>query len=216
MYYKYPRTLHLPWSPGTTSDDRIHKDISFFDGRRVIVTEKLDGENTSMYSDHIHARSPDSVGHPSRNWVKTFHSNLKFNIPEGLRICGENVFAEHSIHYTKLPSYFLVFGIYEGNKCLSWDDTVDWCNLLDLHTVPVLYDGVWNEEIVKALYTGVSKCGGLQEGYVVRVADSFTYEADEKEKVFEKDIAKFVRKGHVQTDEHWLEKPVVMNGLVVS
>jgi hypothetical protein len=48
---------------------------------------------------------------------------------------------------------------------------------------------------------------GLMEGYVVRCTRSF------KSNEFEKNVAKFVRKDHVQTDEHWLEKPLIKNKL---
>ncbi len=44
-YVKYPRTHHLPWSPGIHADDRVLTDLSAFEGKMVVVTEKLDGEN---------------------------------------------------------------------------------------------------------------------------------------------------------------------------
>ena len=60
--YKYPRTFHLPWSPGVASDDKVIESLDAFVGREVVVTEKMDGENSSLYSNgHIHARSMDSV-----------------------------------------------------------------------------------------------------------------------------------------------------------
>ncbi|MFT5465446.1 MAG: hypothetical protein ACI8UO_000541 [Verrucomicrobiales bacterium] len=58
-FIKYPRTLHLPWSPGSTNDDCFLNGVSHFEGREVVVTEKLDGENTSMYRGGIHARTLD-------------------------------------------------------------------------------------------------------------------------------------------------------------
>ena len=103
-YFKYPRTFHLPWSPGVNRDDQILVGVDYFRGQQVIVTEKLDGENTSMYSDHFHARSLDSRHHPSRAWVKTLHGGIKHEIPSGWRICGENLYARHSIHYRGLPT----------------------------------------------------------------------------------------------------------------
>ena len=42
--YKYPRTYHAPWSLGCTSDDKKHTSMEQFKNKRVIVTEKLDGE----------------------------------------------------------------------------------------------------------------------------------------------------------------------------
>ena len=44
-YVKYPRTYHLPFSPGTTKDDRVLKDCSNFFGKEVVVLTKMDGEN---------------------------------------------------------------------------------------------------------------------------------------------------------------------------
>ena len=118
--YKYPRTFHIPGSPGATSDDKVLSNLDHFEGQEVVITEKMDGENTTIYPDYLHSRSLDSNNHPSRNWVKRLQGEIGYKIPKGLRICGENVFAQHAISYDKLPSYFLVFSIWEGNTCLSW------------------------------------------------------------------------------------------------
>ena len=69
---KYPRTPHLPWSEGITSDDKKIKTLNKFHGRSVIITEKMDGENTTMYRNNIHARSLDSRGGEERAWIKNF------------------------------------------------------------------------------------------------------------------------------------------------
>lgn len=208
MLKKYPRTFHLPWSRSRTDDDKILRTVDHFEGKEVVVTEKLDGENTTLYRNHIHARSLDSKDHASRHWVKMLHGTISFHIPEGWRICGENVYALHSIYYEHLTSYFYVFSIWnENNECLSWDETVEWAELLGLETAPVLYRGIWSEETVKSCYTKQSVFGGEQEGYVVRLTERFSYED------FKQSAAKFVRKNHVQTDQHWLSKPVVPNGI---
>ena len=55
MRIKYPRTPHLPWSLGATNDDVKQRDLSHFVGKQVVVTEKMDGENTTLYNDYIHA-----------------------------------------------------------------------------------------------------------------------------------------------------------------
>ena len=205
QYYKYPRTYHLPWSPGLTTDDKKIESLDSFDGKRVVVTEKIDGENTSLYPDHLHARSMDSKHHPSRNCIKQLHSEICFNIPQGYRLCGENAFAKHSIFYDKLPSYFLLFSIWNGKQSLSWDETVEWANLLGLNTVPVLYDGIWDENTIKSCWTGISKFGSTQEGYVVRLAESYHFDD------FSKSVTKFVRENHVQTSEHWLNEKIIPN-----
>jgi len=108
-YVKYPRTYHLPWSPGLTDDDRMLPSVSVFEGQEIVVTRKMDDENTTMYPDYLHARSLEEEHHESRGWVKRLHAEICWNIPQGWRICGENLFALHSIRYDDLLSYFLVF-----------------------------------------------------------------------------------------------------------
>lgn len=204
MYYKYPRTLHLPWSPGTTSDDKIMHDITPLFGKNVVVTEKMDGENTNLYSDRIHARSIDSKDHVSRSWVKSLWGSIKHEIPEGWRICGENLYAKHSIFYESLPTYFMVFSIWnEKNECLSWEETVAISSMLGLCTVPVIAKMQFDEKYLRELASNLNLEN--QEGFVVRNENSFSYEE------FQKNVAKWVRKGHVQTDEHWMFQPVVPN-----
>lgn len=202
---KYPRTHHLPWSEGQQSDDRVIADLDGLSGREVVVTVKMDGENTTCYRDGLHARSIDSGGHPSRNWIKAFHAQFCGDIPEGWRVCGENLYAQHSIAYTALPSYFLGFSVWnDRNECLSWDETQTWFDLLGIESVPVLYRGPYDERRIRALWSERER--DQCEGYVVRAASQFPY-AD-----FRRLVAKFVRRGHVQTSKHWMHgQPVVPN-----
>jgi RNA ligase len=205
---KYSRTHHLPWSPGITDDDRVINSLSAFDQKRVIVTKKMDGENTSLYSDGMHARSIDSSNHPSRNWVKTFHAKIQGDIPEGWRICGENLFAKHSIGYDALPSYFMGFSIWnERNVCLSWDETKEWFDMLGIEPVEVLYDGLFDKAAIEKIWA--TQDPSKTEGYVVRVADAFSYGE------FKSHVGKFVRPNHVQTTKHWMHgQPVEPNGII--
>lgn len=221
---KYPRTFHMPWSQSETSDDVFWKDTSFFNGKEIVITEKMDGECTSIYhGGNCHARSMDSRHHPSRSVIKSLAGQIGYLIPENFRVCGENLFAYHSIFYTDLPSYFLVFGIYdESNKCLSWDDTEELCKELGLHTVPVLYRGIWDDKNVKSLWTGKGTFPTFTtqiqnptfpddfiesgaEGYVARIVDSFHYDD------FRQNCAKYVRPNHVQTSTHWMDGPIIQN-----
>lgn len=200
---KYPRTHHLPWSEGMHDDDRRIASMRSFEDRRVIVTVKMDGENTSLYRDGMHARSVDGRHHPSRAWVKNMWAKISQDIPAGWRVCGENLYAQHSISYQDLPSYFMGFSIWnERNECLSWDETLEWFELLDIEPVPVLYDGLYDESVIRSLYDSRKDWADV-EGYVVRAADSFLYGQ------FRELVAKFVRKGHVQTTKHWMHGQAV-------
>lgn len=205
---KYPRTFHLPNALAATSDDRVLANADHFVGRNVVVTEKMDGECTSIYPDgSLHARSIDYSPHPTRDRVRALAGRLAGEIPAGWRVCGENVFARHSIGYGQLPSFFLAFSIWRGLTCLSWTETKEWFELLKLTSAPVLYEGIWNEAATNACHTGRSRCGGEQEGYVVRLADEFHM------REFSQSVAKMVRPNHVQTHDHWMRSSVVANGL---
>lgn len=206
--YKYPRTMHLPSSPGLQNDDRVLLTYNGFVGNEVVITEKLDGENTSMYTHGLHARSMDGRTHPSRDWVKMFHGTIAHEIPVGMRICGENMFALHSIAYSELETYFYGFSLWEGETCLSWDDTLMWFKLLGIQPVPVLYRGKFDLAKIDELTAKLDP--NTQEGLVVRCTSAFTM-ADFEQKAPK--IAKWVRKGHVQTDEHWMLREVIPNKL---
>lgn len=205
---KYPRTFHMPFSPGVQSDDKVIKSTSNFVGKRVILTVKMDGENTTMYRDAIHARSLDSAHHPSRDWVKRIWSEISWNIPDGFRVCGENMYAQHSIAYDNLESYFYVFSIWNQMTCMSWDDTVLYAELLELPLVEVLYDGIYDEDAIRKVCEGIDH--SRVEGAVLRLADSFAYQD------FNRCVMKYVRAGHVQTDEHWMHQAIKANGLKVE
>ncbi|HXO26091.1 MAG TPA: RNA ligase family protein [Thermoanaerobaculia bacterium] len=205
--YKYPRTPHLPWSPGASPDDLLLDSLDCFSGREVVITEKLDGENTTLYPEGLHARSIDSRHHPSRDWVKSLHGSIRHLIPAGFRVCGENLYARHSIAYEGLRSYFYVFSIWnQDNLCLGWDETLEWSELLGLEVVPTLLRGRWDETATRALALDFL----LQEGYVVRTTAAFAYDD------FGRHVAKWVRTGHVQTDEHWMFSEVVPNRLAAG
>ena len=206
LWIKYPRTYHLPWSEGRGADDRVLASLSNFSEVEVVVTEKMDGENTTLYAGHTHARSLDSRSHPSRDWLKQFWSGFARDIPPGWRICGENLYAKHSLPYAALHSYFLGFSIWnERNVALSWDETLEWFALLQIEPVPLLYRGAFDEPRLQALASPPQAL--TREGYVVRVAGEIPYGA------FRRSVAKFVRADHVQTSEHWMHRQIERNTL---
>lgn len=208
-WVKYPRTYHLPWSESVPADDRMLASLAAFIGKRVIVTEKMDGENSTMYRDYFHARSVDGRSHPSRSWVKGFWGQISSDIPEDWRVCGENLYAQHSIAYQALSTYFMGFSVWnERNVCLGWDETLEWFDLLGITPVPVLYDGIFDELAIRRLWS--ARDWANREGYVMRLAEPIPY-GDFRHKV-----GKFVRKGHVQAVKHWMHgQPIKPNGLAI-
>lgn len=194
---KYPRTPHLPWSAGGTADDVRLCDLAAFSGKRLIILEKLDGENTVMTHETIHARSEDGYGKPWQTSMKRMWSCIRNDIPEWMHLCGECTYAVHSIEYARLDSIFHVFGIFtDDGRCLSWKDVVEWSELLGFNTVPVITAGSI-DDIHELPIPTESIFGGICEGYVIRNIEGFPA-AD-----FASNVAKCVRKDHVTTDEHW-------------
>jgi hypothetical protein len=207
---KYPRTFHFPFSPGTTSDDRIARDVpSLTSGRRVVVTEKLDGENTCLNEGGVFARSH---GAPTRNpWASYLwetHSRLKGDL-RSIELFGESLYAVHSIKYGSLSSYFFLFAVRDGERWLSWDEVVEYAEIVGIPTAPVLFDGIIEASelrpLVEGMVAGSSRLSARDsvapaspiEGVVARLADSFGDDA------FSTHVFKWVRKGHVQSGEHW-------------
>lgn len=209
MKIKYPKTFHLPFSPGLQNDDRVVSNSVYeeFKKKIVVVSEKMDGENSTVYTNDFHARSLDSNNHPSRNWIKGYVAEFQWQIPEGWRFVFENCFAVHSVKYTDLPTYAFLLNIWsDENECLSFENTVDWMNKFNLHIPKVYYLGLYDEDKIIELWESLDK--EKVEGLVIRNVESFDYND------FQKNVLKIVRKNHVQTDEHWMSKPIEKNGFL--
>lgn len=199
---KYPRTYHLPYSPSVTDDDKTLQDDSQFWNKVVSCSIKMDGENTTVYPNgEYHARSVDGYGKKWQSWLKQYIETWCHDIPENWRVCGENLYAKHSIGYTFPDKTYLfqVFGIYnEKNECLSIDDELEWCKMLGVRHVPVFYRGYYSKDAILTAFDAYKMYSKNDvEGFVVRVEESFPYFE------FSRSTGKYVRAHHVQTDEHW-------------
>lgn len=106
---KYNRTFHVPWSPGATSDDKIASSTDSLLNKLIVITEKMDGSNTSLEREGCFARTHASAPtHPSFDALKALHAVCKWQIPENIQLFGEWCFAVHSIEYIELPHYFFI------------------------------------------------------------------------------------------------------------
>lgn len=198
---KYPRTYHFPFSEGATNDDRIQEEWQRILQHELVVTEKLDGENSCIKSNGVYARSHGAVNrNPWARPVWDIWERVGHTLGD-LHIFGENMYAIHSIEYPDLEHYFYVFAIRDGETWLSWDEVLEYTHLLDLPVVPVLERGHLTEKSLKTLIEqqqrNGSRLGGISEGVVCRIAGAFPDTA------FSDSVLKYVRKNHVQTDEHW-------------
>jgi hypothetical protein len=201
---KYNRTYHLPWSPGSTNDDRISDNVESLLGKEIVITEKLDGENCGMTDEGVYARS--HAAFTTSAWsreVRQLHKlSVEDELGDGFFLFGENMEGIHSIEYTNLESYFYIFGIRDNDIWTPWEKVEEYSYLLDIPTVPVLFKGIVNsakelQQIVEDLVSKESALGGAREGIVVRNAGEF----DNSD--FAENVMKWVRKDHVTTTEHW-------------
>ena len=206
---KYPRTYHLPYSPGATKDDKkLQGDwFKYYIGQEIVITAKLDGENSAMTAHDVYARSHAA---PTRNpWNRNLWDpqtglfwKIKQYIGENETIYGENLYGEHSIHYNKLTDYFHLFAANDGVNWYSWDDVKMMADIMNIPYVPELWRGIIYKEsdlqkLVEQYVHESEWYGDIREGVVVRITDSFPLED------FAKHVCKWVRPNHVQTDEHW-------------
>lgn len=226
--HKYPRTPHLPFSPGRTDDDEgleSFDDLISTEGRKieVVVTEKLDGGNCCFKDGLVFARTHKApASHESFDPIKQLFKVqvapiLGERALQRMEIFGENMVAVHSIDYTpgapippateppRLPSPFFLLGVYDRSKeeMMSWDQLVRIANTVPcMPTPPVLFRGeITSEAMLKAIILDGMKQGSIvspgvpAEGFVIRTTAGF------KPAKFGRHVAKYVRPGHVQTDD---------------
>lgn len=204
---KFPRTYHLPWSPGRGSDDKVHTpdDIkSNFLRRNLIITEKLDGENQCWSRNSWHLRSESSTaGGILRSKSKAKWAEVQWFIPESEFWFVEDISNLHSIEYQDHLCEFFLIAVWD-KKLKLWADHkyVELCaKKVDLSPAPVLVKGTsWDsieslEEAVNWQAQQPSVLGGNREGVVVGIEDCLND--------WTASTAKWVRANHVQTNQHW-------------
>lgn len=211
---KYGRTYHYPFSPGTSSDDRIqhHYWTQFLKIPELVHTEKLDGENNCLSRYGVFARSHAApTTSPWTAQLRRFWALIKNDLGD-LEIFGENMYAVHSIEYRALEHHFYVFGIRQQEQWLSWEETCFYAAMLDLPVVPgicVIRPGSDQQAFEQHILQLATGRGNLEpydvqqgkpitiEGIVSRSTGSYATAA------FSDHVFKYVRKDHVKTDIHW-------------
>lgn len=212
---KYGRTYHYPFSPGTTNDDRINpaywEDIQQI--QTLIHTEKLDGENNCLNQYGVFARSHATpTTSPWTNHIRERWELIKNDLGD-IELFGENLYAVHSIEYKQLESHYYIFAVRCLDKWLSWEEVKFYAGVFDFPTVPeLLIEPV--KDITKAKLEG-EIISWAQEPSVFGSIDTQTNEDCTREGIvtrniceypvndFTHNVFKYVRKGHVKTNEHW-------------
>lgn len=205
MPHKYPSSPHWVASPEVHRDDSTHQDPEFFLGVEVGISEKLDGGNTCLNAGEVFARS---TGQPAtQGWfamVKKHHAWKTLTLDPQIAVYGEDLYGIHSIVYDALKEdeTYRVFNIREGDEWMSLDERTALATQLGFLTVPLLFRGTFHsvKEITQWFEHHMrepSALGPQREGFVMQLTRRFHND------IFPEAVAKYVRKGHVQTDEHW-------------
>lgn len=202
----YPKTPHLPFSPGVNEDDTRIADAAALLQGEVVVTEKLDGGNCCIKGGLVYARTHSQPAtHESFSAVKVMASNL--GDLGDVELFGENMAAVHSIEYGNLSSFFYLFGVRQGGEWWSWEQVEALAEQLGIMTVPVIFKGRFKSpgQLQGCLETWRLEPSAVgadvnPEGYVVRHVGRIPARA------FGEKIAKYVRANHIQTDATFRRK----------
>ncbi len=131
---KFPRTPHLAWlGSGHPRDDKVlaeNEAARFFQGP-VLLEEKIDGANIGMSmtrSGELLVWNRGTVlgpgAHPQFQrlwpWLAERRKQLESALPLGRVFFGEWCFARHTVAYTRLPDWFLLFDVYEAEPGEFW------------------------------------------------------------------------------------------------
>jgi ATP-dependent RNA circularization protein (DNA/RNA ligase family) len=224
-FFRFPHTPHLAWlSPGSPRDDKVlpADQVTKLLGEEVVVEEKLDGanlgfslgvdgalraQNRGQYLTEPHA------GQFARlpMWLAQHGDALQAVLPPAHIFFGEWCAARHSLAYTALPDWFLLFDVYDCTVGRFWSTARR--NVLagqaGLKTVPQIFHGKTSlshlEQCITTEHSHYSD--GAMEGVIVRRESVAWCEAR----------AKLVRPGFTQAiDTHWSKRAIAWNRIDYS
>lgn len=106
-----------------------------FEGEEVVIFKMLEGEKCVLYNDYMHAQKIE-MPLLSENWQK-----IKDLIDDNMYFCG--IQAEE----------FCLSFIGIENEFLSWEETKEYANILNIKTLPIIYEGFFGQHaLTKGLY----------------------------------------------------------------
>ena len=208
---------------GAPREDKImspHAVVEFLRGP-VVVEEKVDGANLGLSvgpDGRIRAQSRGSYLAPGRShaqwsplwpWLAARERSLVAALDTNLMLFGEWCYARHSIAYSALPDWFLVFDVFEPSTGIFWSS--DRRNTLateaGLHTVPEVFRGRLTLREVPSVIDKSPLGAGTREGVYLR--------QEREGRLITR--AKVVSREFIQQgDAHWTRRPLVTNRLGVE
>lgn len=220
-FVKFPATPHLLWlGTAAAREDKVlsKAEAESFLSQAVIVEEKVDGANIGISVDsngNLRVQNRGSIVEPGTKgqfaplwaWLSQRESRLLDALEDRLILFGEWCYARHSIHYTRLPDFFLVFDVFDRSeeRFMNSRRRGTIAAQLQLASVPQIAVGVFCLNDIPRLIGPSSLYDGSMEGIYLRHEDESWLRR--RGKVVR---AEFVQ----QMGEHWSKQPVVPNRLV--
>lgn len=133
-FFRFPHTPHIAWlGDGTPRDDKVlaASEAEAFLAYSLVREEKVDGPNLGFSADcsgAIRAQSRGQYLHRPftgqfarlNGWL-TIHEEALFEaLGEPLILFGEWAAAMHSLEYSNLPDYLLLFDVYDRSERRFW------------------------------------------------------------------------------------------------
>jgi ATP-dependent RNA circularization protein (DNA/RNA ligase family) len=226
-FFRFPSTQHIAWLGGgeIPRDDKILSPAEAVEllAGDVVVEEKLDGANLGfslMLDGALRAQNRGQylvephagqfVRLPS--WLAHHGASLKTVLTPNLILFGEWCAARHSLDYSALPDWFLLFDVYDRDAGRFWSTPRR--NALaqeaGLVTVPCVAQGPTTVAELKRIVLSTAsryRSGQPLEGVVVRRQSPVWCEAR----------AKLVRPDFTQAiDTHWRRRAIEWNRVEYS
>ena len=238
--FKYPRTPHLEGSRLQPGDEDLEgESLELWQGRPVVIEEKLDGANCALSFEPDGQLLLQSRGHfltggsreaqfnLFKSWAHSYREALWQVLGPRYQVFGEWLFAKHTLSYDCLPDYFLEFDCWDREHKVFLDTSSRRSLLPDfVHSVPVLYCGPMPSQ--PSIYLGPSQYRSaewrqalpddprvLAQTDLSPLAEGLYLKWEENGQV--KARAKWVRASFHQAVEqsgsHWADRPIVRNRL---
>jgi len=220
-YYKFPSTSHLAiLGTNIVRDDKVmsEQERKDFLKHELVIEEKVDGANLGISFDstgNVRLQNRGSYLHApySGQWKKLSEwlvpkMDLLFEVlKDQFILFGEWCYAQHSVHYNRLPDWFLGYDIFHKNelKFLSSQRRDETFHNAGIFGVPMIKKGYFSIEELTSLLSNSYLGNELAEGIYLRF-DGGDWLGKR---------AKLVRPEFIQSiEEHWSKRKIKPNMLL--
>lgn len=220
MFKKYEKTYRIIVPQVDVKGKRYltHDEAKLLLAGTVTIEEKLDGANTGIIRHKqgfslqkrgsLVGQSEHAQFQYFHHWANQLNYERIMEIPMGLTLYGELMYARHHIFYDNLSSFFMVFDVLDkkNDYWYSLSERDAFCKKLGFDQVPFIAEGHFSITELFPLIPKVSACSTTEkaEGIVIKKYNKKGYWR-----------AKLVRPEFVKEiddeDSHWTHQQLTKN-----